>query len=425
MKTVFYAWQSDRPNNTNRSFLEECLERAIKKANEKRPTPERLTLDRDTQGVAGMPVISDTIFEKISQCAVFVPDLSFVTPPGASRAISNPNVLIELGYALKAIGDRRIVALFNTAFGPTSELPFDLRTRRFPFDYHVAETDSADSRRAVRDELVRRLASALADAADLASVEPEPPPEKAPLHASAALDDSTFVLANSPVVAEVTSRGNDGAASEHVYWHLGPSAWLRVLPTKPLDLSRAKLRAIVEQSPMPLEPFGDAQVRHRCVNQYGMIVLGFDGEVAETHATRLTQVFRTGEIWGLNKQLIESPSATPRQRFLIPWPDLAVLFERGLQSYLSFARQTLRLELPLIVTAGLAMVNDAVLVRKRHGYTGPETTRCMERSIHRQWTIESFDIEPNQIFRDLYAAIWDACGGLDFSEETGIQNWPR
>lgn len=399
--------------------------RAIKKANEKRPIPERLILDKDTQGVAGMPVIADTIFEKISQCAVFVPDLSFVTPQGASRAISNPNVLIELGYALKTVGDRRIVALFNTAFGPTSELPFDLRTRRFPLDYHVAETDSAESRRSVRDELVRRLAGALAEAADRAPIEPEPPPEKAPLHAAAALGDSTFVLPNSPIVAEVSSRANDGVVSEHVYWHHGPSAWLRVLPTKPLDLTRASLRAIVEQSLMPLEPFGDAQARHRCVNSYGMIVLGFDGEVAETHATRFTQVFRTGEVWGLNKQLIESPDAMPRQRFLIPWPALSVLFERGLQNYLTFARQTLHLELPLIVTAGLAMVNDAILVRHRHGYTGPETTRCMEQLIRRQWTIESFDIEPNQLFKELYAAIWDACGGLDFSQEVKRHSWPR
>ena len=29
MRTVFYSWQSDLPNATNRGFIEDCLERAL------------------------------------------------------------------------------------------------------------------------------------------------------------------------------------------------------------------------------------------------------------------------------------------------------------------------------------------------------------------------------------------------------------
>ena len=60
----------------------------------------------------------------------FVADVSIVTPAGATRLIPNPNVLLELGYASKAIGWERIVMVANTAFGQPEELPFDLRKRR-------------------------------------------------------------------------------------------------------------------------------------------------------------------------------------------------------------------------------------------------------------------------------------------------------
>lgn len=62
MKTVFYAWQSDLPNKTNRGFLESCLERAIEKANSALTNDDRLVLDKDTQGVAGVVYLSKRDF---------------------------------------------------------------------------------------------------------------------------------------------------------------------------------------------------------------------------------------------------------------------------------------------------------------------------------------------------------------------------
>jgi hypothetical protein len=56
------------------------------------------------------------IFRKIDECAVFVPDLSFVARTDQGKAVPNPNVSIELGHALGAHGGNRIVALFNEAF---------------------------------------------------------------------------------------------------------------------------------------------------------------------------------------------------------------------------------------------------------------------------------------------------------------------
>jgi len=54
-----------------------------------------------------------------------------------ARGCPNPNVLIELGYAAKALGWDRLILVLNTAYGPPDELPFDLKHRRFPLTYSV------------------------------------------------------------------------------------------------------------------------------------------------------------------------------------------------------------------------------------------------------------------------------------------------
>lgn len=424
MKTVFYAWQSDLPNNTNRGFVEECLERAIAIANEKRPKIERLALDKDTQGESGMPIVAEVIFQKIASCAVFVPDLSFVTPTAAARAISNPNVLLELGYALRAIGDRRIVGLFNSAYGSTDDLPFDLRTRRFPIEYRLAKEDSTEVRQAARDQIVKKLANALVMAADHAPVEPETETDPTPSHAAAALDDCSFVRPNSPQIAEVDSVGKDGSASDHVFWHHGPSAWLRILPVKRLQLSRAQLGAVVDRAFAPPGAFGRSGRTQYAKNRNGVVVLGFDGAKPDTLATRLTQVFLTGEIWGLNKALIEPQESEPRRRFIIPWAATSEAFEQSLRDYLRFAHESLKVELPVIAVAGLAMVSEALFVppESRHKEQS-QRARCMENSISRRWTLDTFDVSPNELFHEFYVAVWDACG-LDYEKESGKHTRP-
>jgi hypothetical protein len=62
---VFYSWQSDLPNNSNRSFISAAIIKAIKKLSyEIKVFAE---YDRDTLGTTGSPDISDTIFNKIKK----------------------------------------------------------------------------------------------------------------------------------------------------------------------------------------------------------------------------------------------------------------------------------------------------------------------------------------------------------------------
>lgn len=167
-ETAFYSWQSDLPNSTNRGFVSDCLDKAIKALNKSGSTV--LEADRDTQGVSGTPGIAETIFEKIDQCRAFIADVSIINADSESRRTPNPNVLVELGYAAKAVGWERIICVANSAYGAVEELPFDLRGRRV-LGYKLAKGEDKTS---VREELKAKLQSVLGD---VLSSSPQSAPE--------------------------------------------------------------------------------------------------------------------------------------------------------------------------------------------------------------------------------------------------------
>lgn len=125
---VFYSWQSDLEVKINRYPIRDCLKKAIKELN--KTFPSKISLDHDTKERSGSPEIANTIFEKINECDVFVADISIINSNSENRKTPNPNVLIELGFAIKKLGWENIILLFNKNYGKVEELPFDLRGRR-------------------------------------------------------------------------------------------------------------------------------------------------------------------------------------------------------------------------------------------------------------------------------------------------------
>jgi len=102
--TIFYSWQSDLPNATNRGFIQKALERAARSIRDDTSIHVEPVVDRDTTGVPGSPDIATTILQKIDNCDVFVCDVSIINSGHDQRPTPNPNVLFELGYALKQLG---------------------------------------------------------------------------------------------------------------------------------------------------------------------------------------------------------------------------------------------------------------------------------------------------------------------------------
>src|SRR5579863_8692795 len=158
---VFFSWQSDLPNSCNRGFIQRALEGAAATIKADETVEIEPVVDRDTEGVPGSPDIASTIFAKITAADAFVADVS-ITNRGDKRAVPNPNVLIELGYALKALSHERVILVFNRAFGRVEELPFDLRSRRvLTYEVKPESNDKTAERKVLESQFVNAIRSAL------------------------------------------------------------------------------------------------------------------------------------------------------------------------------------------------------------------------------------------------------------------------
>lgn len=164
---IFYSWQLWSPPKTNRYFIEEAIKKAIAQVGKNLEI--EMELDRDTKGLPGTPAIADSIFAKIEQCDLFLCDLTFVTPKTARKRIPNPNVLLELGYAVSKLGWERIILVINNEYGDPRKLPFDFQHRRWPIQYKFKEGDP-------RAENIKTLADAIYEAikAIVEDIEPHP-----------------------------------------------------------------------------------------------------------------------------------------------------------------------------------------------------------------------------------------------------------
>ena len=160
-KVIFYSWQSDLPNSLNRGFIQDALKKTAVSIASNDTLDVQPVIDRDTEGIPGSPDIAATIFEKISSASVFVTDVSIVCRRESGRATPNPNVLVELGYAMKALGYERVILVFNKAFGKIEELPFDLNKRRaISYEVSAETTDKLTE----KNILIKKLEAAIVSA---------------------------------------------------------------------------------------------------------------------------------------------------------------------------------------------------------------------------------------------------------------------
>lgn len=156
---VFYSWQSDLENKYNRSFIEGCIKKALKELNNSEMFDIEFCIDRDTMNESGTPDIASTIFSKIDKSKVFIADVSIINSDYGKRKTPNPNVLIELGYAAKALGWDRIICLFNTDYGSFDDLPFDIKFRR-PLCYSLKDKNKSEEQRKVVQAIKDSISSA-------------------------------------------------------------------------------------------------------------------------------------------------------------------------------------------------------------------------------------------------------------------------
>jgi hypothetical protein len=259
---LFFSWQADAPTGVCRNFIEKALEQALVRVItsievESAVREVGIGIDRDTLDTAGWAPIVDTIFKKIDDAAVFVPDLTFVaTRLDGQRPTSNPNVLLECGWALKSLTYERILPIMNVHFGSPSgdAMPFNMRHLRHPIQYELDESADTETRRVVRERLVADIARALPPILALDAVKallPQPPiPE--PFRAAASRQGpSRFRAVGEPIGI---SDGPIGGG-EPIHLLAGPAMWLRLMPChhSSVTYSATELRELVHrQAPFPI-----------------------------------------------------------------------------------------------------------------------------------------------------------------------------
>lgn len=133
---VFFSWESDLSANKTTKLIEDIISKAKEKLSER----IELIPDEATRNKFGSPEITDSIFQKINECDLFIADVSivgsYISPnekdddDAEENYFSNPNVLLELGYAASVLGWERCVCFANSSSGDINKLPFDLNHRR-------------------------------------------------------------------------------------------------------------------------------------------------------------------------------------------------------------------------------------------------------------------------------------------------------
>lgn len=145
MKTfrLFFSWQSD-DNKTNK-LLSEALHKAVD--NIKVFHGYQILIEESTSNTPGSPQIVQTILDKIDSCDIFLADITPIcsyskqgngqTP---TKQVPNPNVLMELGYAMSALGLSYTICVAHQGQWNPNDLPFDINHNRI-YQFTTANCD--------------------------------------------------------------------------------------------------------------------------------------------------------------------------------------------------------------------------------------------------------------------------------------------
>ncbi len=407
MGTLFYSWQSDTPSKTNRSFIKNAIEKTIRNISKNVEMEEAIRLDQDTQGVPGTPEIANTILHKIDECDIFLCDLTIVARTTDRNQVPNPNVLIELGYAMKAIGAARIIAVMNEAYGTAADgLPFDLQHRRWPIRYSLSTEAAAENRNEQKNSLTARfeeaIRSILENKAFLSAADVTPPkfPAVEPKDGKA-----RFRPRGEPLGMYLDPFPLRGGGTNDVFLSNGPAMWLRLMPIidpgKKWTADELKECAI-RGGTMNLSPFyGDAGFLRE---EDGFGVYAFKGDdSSETNSVAF--VFETGEIWSIDTTLL---SFDGEDRLF--FEEIAKRYTTCLEKYGHFL-QLLDIVGPYRWIAGLEGVKKRHLVipaPPKHMSIGPGPV-CRADVITEEGTYDTKE-PPASSLRPFFDLIFRKCG---------------
>jgi hypothetical protein len=343
---VFWSWQSDTAQANNHYLVRDALKQALNEVADDLAFDEaqRPELDHDTLNVPGLAAITETIFDKIDSAAVFVADLTYVGKShGGTKMLPNPNVLIELGYAMKSLGPEHIILVANSAYGTGPEnLPFDLRHRRAPIAYNLPENASKADRAREQLSLTQKLKPALAGCLGIA-IAKGAKELVFPGHPARPGDSSIWL----PADAAIEHLGEFGKKYK---WEVKdvPRFYMRFRPARKGN----SLNPVQVKELFPFYAPNPWRNGYGGVNLEGVVAVGCVG--GDNELTGAAQWFKdTGELWAFSNRVTFERNGA----LLLGWGDLIRDWKRYLDSTLEFLGHA-GVTGPILIEAGATGLTD-------------------------------------------------------------------
>jgi hypothetical protein len=288
------------------------------------------------------------ILEKIDASRVFVADVTPVSTILArtvgdeeipEKRNMNPNVAIELGYALRALSDLNVLMVLNTHYGERSHLPFDLAHKAGPILFDLPPDADKATRNEVAAALTGRFIVALRPYLQAQSISAAVPTFPA---TPSTLTPAIYFKPGEPL-AEF------GEESDRVEYACpdGRGFYLRVIP-------RAQLQQPFTRSEL-LGSIRRVGLRALWRNPSGLFAAnGYGAIVVEPKSVRggavqaLTQVFTNGEVWALAPWLLKDNEYGK----FVPGQAFETTFRARLGDYVALVGEELGISPPFTVQAG-------------------------------------------------------------------------
>jgi hypothetical protein len=414
---IFWSWQSDTPGKTGRFLVRDALRKAIEHLRQpheieeptSQETREALHLDQDIQGETGSPNLAATILDKIRVSDVFVADVTsvgLVAPPSSgveSKKLINSNVAIELGYALHALTDKRVLMVFNEHYGTYTDLPFDLRHRGGAIVFNAPPTatkeDLAEQKKTLRDRFVTALKPLIAEKARTS--------DKA-IQTTAVFNEAIYF----PARAVLAEMGEEGIRGHLRFEYEGDRfCFLRLMPptTFAERLRLATLQKLAAQAPL----LGTVDNTFVTLNEYGVLKYASRTLPPEGIAKLAcsTQLFENGEIWCVDSSLIITDPAGLPQGLKYPFlhcPSFEKTYCNTFTQLTEFAK-TIGVLPPWRIVVGVTGLKGVRLGTPSGGYL--EQSRPINKpQISKYVVVNNDNSNAAAILEPFFADIYDSVG---------------
>ena len=252
------------------------------------------------------------------------------------KPLMNPNVAIELGYALKSKGTEHVLMVMNSHYGKRADMPFDLGHKGGPIIYTLAPTATPKEIETEKKKLtliLPRCAEGIRPSAGHRAVRGY----EAKIGKGIFFDDG-----------EILGEDHNPREPAKYVMPFRKVMWLRLMPHTELPHPLAfdvLTDNIGRYGPFGI-PHGFERVR---VNRYGACYLTPAG--ATNNLDALSQYTRDGEIWAVHADYIRQ-GERGQQKLVMTLP-IENIFLTQLTLFLRFMEEVSQIPLPIHVEAGI------------------------------------------------------------------------